>query len=154
MNAPARQPRGPRPWKTLDVSTLFRVPKVGPMVYTIEPFVGLSLGTGVTSAPALFKFPRAVFVTGLLLVPNDPSTLGQWSISIQDETSAWLITDGQGGTHEAAAGALFGLSHCRKFPLQRPVMNQDQWSITVTNNSTGTLSLAGLFLYFDEGIPR
>jgi len=143
-----------RPWKTLDTSALFRVPKVGPMVYTVEQFVGLSLGAGVSSAPVTFKFPRAVFVTSFLLVPNNPATLGQWSITIQDELSAFLVTDGQGGTQSARAGALFGLSETRRFPLQRPVMNQDQWTFTVTNNSTGTLSLAGLFLHFDEGIAR
>lgn len=127
------------------------IPQVGPALYSVSAFAGQTVGAGSSIGPIAFQWPRMLFVTGLLLVPQSGSAvdLASLSLQIQDESFADLMSDGS-MLSRAPGLALHGQGF-RPFPLQRPVMAGDEWRFTVTNATGAGIALACLALFFDEG---
>lgn len=143
-------------------------PKIGPVLYSVREFVGLSVpalagGVPGTSGVQTFRYPRSVFVTSIRLVTNDgsPASLAALSLRIQDETSQEVIFN-VAGQNTAPFGALQGIGGiggpgllvrgAGKFELQRPVADGDTWLMTVRNSSGAPIVLAALLLEFAEGL--
>ncbi len=140
------------------------VPKVGPSLFSVRDFANVSIPAGgsvVTPQPG-FRWPRALFCTGLLVIPQSgsPADAAALSVRIQTETFTDLVTDGQGASFFAPAAAMSGIGNdlgfgrpmFRPFALQRPVLDGDLWTLTVANAAGAPIITAGLFLLFDEGL--
>lgn len=132
----------------------------GPAIYSLSSFQGVAVPAGGSVGPSAFRWPRDLFVTGLLLVPRsgDPADLANLQLRIQDATYQDLIGDGQGASFSADGAALHGIAiglvawpNFRRFELQAPVAVGDEWMFTVTSKAGAPITLAGLYAYFDEG---
>jgi hypothetical protein len=142
------------------------VPKLGPSLFSVRTFANASIpsvGSVVTPTPG-FRWPRALFCTGLLLVPQSgsPADAAALSVRLQDETFADIITDGFGTTLRIDGCAMSGIADSlgfgrpmfRPFAFQRPVLDGDTWTISVFNASGAPIVVAGLHLLFDEGLRK
>jgi hypothetical protein len=129
------------------------IPKCGPALFSPREFAWAVVPGGGDLGPITFRFPRNLFVTGLMVLTGDGSVvdLAHLFIRIQDETFQDVITDGQGTTLEAGLLALRGIQG-KPFPLQRPLMSGDLWLITLSNLSPNDIRISGLFLFFDEPV--
>lgn len=136
------------------------IPQLGPVIYVPRGFANAIVPAAGQIGPLEFRFPRAVFVTGLLVMPSTGATADQGALSIQieDETFQQIIGDGQGQSFDAPALALSGLGPSGLmsfaggwtwFALQRPVADGDLWNITVFNSSLAEIAVTAL-LRFDE----
>lgn len=129
------------------------IPYCGPALFSVPGFQWAIVPTLGDLGPFTFRFPRNLFVTGLMALTGDgdSATLAKLFIRIQDETFQDVISDGQGQAFEAGLTALRGLSG-KPFPVQRPVMSGDQWIITISSldDAEGGIRLAGLYFFFDE----
>lgn len=147
-----------------------------PEIFVVPGTVGLvclkATGSGANprpTTPIAFRFPRALFVEGVLVLPRRnvawaslENQMASLALSITDETTHPIMSDGRAttkGTFRAPVAApLLGL-HGRgfhPFKLQRPVAASDAWVFSVQNaDSVDDQTLAGIFLYFsDPEAPR
>jgi hypothetical protein len=127
--------------------------------------VAAAAGSPTASASLTFRFPRSVFVRGLLILPDaDPAfftsmseQLSQLAVSIVDETTQPIVSDSRGtlqGSNRVPVAAgllmLFGRAF-RPYALQRPVEASDQWTFTIQNaHPVLSQTLGGIYLYFDK----
>lgn len=136
----------------MNLSTLTTIPKVGPMTYSVLGINGIALAPGASSPVVDFRWPRAVFVTAFLLVPQsgDPADAAGLELSIIDESMNHMFSDGQGGGFFTPALALHGFAS-KPFDLQRPVVDGDHWFIQVRNTrGEGHAITPFVTLFFDE----
>jgi hypothetical protein len=136
-------------------------PSFGPVSYTVGGITDVAIGAGLTLGPIRFRFPRAVFVSSIIMHERtgDPARLARLRLRIQDETSQDIITDGRSKNtvRGATINALTcldgpfasGLVKLRAFPIQRPVLDGDQWFISVTNDDVAD-RFCELHLQFEE----
>lgn len=132
-------------------------PRVGPVLFSVPAFDLVTIPAASEIGPTLFRFPRALFVTGVLLLPDSGlrTEAASLRVRIQDATFQDLISDGQGFTFDAPSlamggmGAEFGL---RPFAMQQPVAAGDEWFFTVSNRSAADILSGALLIYFEE--PR
>lgn len=135
-------------------------PAVGPVRFRVRG-VEAPIFTGSVLGPVEFRWPRALFVTSLLLLPKSGARpdLAQLSIEIEDETQQQIVSSGNGQNQAAAALALNGqtpigpmltdLVLARPFAIQRPVNTGDKWYITIRNAAGGIALTVTPELYFD-----
>lgn len=146
----ARPDYGPKLW---------RVPGTDGLVLAAAPAVG----SPSVSAPITWRFPKAVFVCGVLVLlrPRSsaamPGEMAQVSLRIIDESNQPIINDTRGtirGTQNAPVAAPLLALHGKGFhphALQRAVASQDQWHFVFENEDTAhTEILSGVFLYFER----
>lgn len=126
--------------------------------------VAAAAGSPTSSTQLAFRFPRAVFLTGLLALPQPnvafatlQAQCAQLSLHVVDEVNQPLVSDSRGtlqGTTLAPVAAPFLLLFGRAFhpfKLQRPLAASDRWLFTIQNaDPVNAQTLAGLFLYFSE----
>ncbi len=138
----------------MNVRSILPIPKVGPALYSVRGLENLAIGNGVTVGPIAFQFPRAVFVTGLQLVPlsGSQADAAKLALRVVDELQSDFFFDGLGQNFTFPALAMGGLSAPRVFPFQRPVAGGDRWNFYVTNNHSGALTVASLGIAFNEGL--
>ncbi len=141
------------------------LPVVGPSIYTVPDFRGATIVAGGSSAAA-FQFPRDLFVSHILVVPQSgtDADLASLTIQISDETGESLIGTGTTLEFSADCCALFGsaqahfihapaLPEMHPFPLQRPIKAHDVWTLTVGNTSGADIVVAAVLLYIAEPRP-
>lgn len=131
------------------------LPVRGPSIYRVRGVTNVSIPAATTLGPIRFRFPRAVFVTGvqLLVRSGNPADLAVLDLRISDETFQETISDGQGGVFSAPGVALASLRGWHPFRLQHPVAAGDEWIFRVENTrAAGAAVTPLLFLLFDE--PR
>ncbi len=134
------------------------LPLCGPQVFSVAG-VDAAIAAGATLGPIPFRFPRAVFVVGALLLPTSGvrADMASLRLRIQDESYAELLSDARGGVDAPAlavsgttllAGTFSDLMATRPFVLQRPVVSGDIWTVSVRN--VGAVELRGELLFFFE----
>jgi hypothetical protein len=138
------------------------VPKSGPLRFVV-PGVAVAIPGGGAVGPITFRFPRALFVTSLLLLARSGARgdAASLRLRVQDESFADVIADGFGTSFSAPALSLSGLTVLdpmfadlvvvRPFVLQRPVADGDTWRFTITN-TFGAPITPELLIGFDEGL--
>jgi hypothetical protein len=136
-------------------------PKKGPVSFTVTA-VDAAIGAGLSVGPVAFRWPRPLFVTGVILLPTSGrhEDMASLRLRIQDESSQDMISDGAGG-HKVSALELCGLRPLpsvfgglmisRPYALQRPVNTGDQWWITIDNRAAVSLRPELIFT-FDDGV--
>lgn len=118
------------------------------------------------SASLIFKFPRACFVTGLMVLPFSRADAASievitagLAITVSDENQEAIVSDGRGSQFTDAAGNLASVgADCqalvgrgfRPFPLQRPVQALDRWTFAVQNKVASSVVLGGIFLFVED----
>lgn len=127
----------------------------GPVLFSVPGFANLLIGVGGTSGAIAFRWPRALFVTGVLWFPQtaDQAHGSTLNLRIQDETFQDVISDGQGAVFAIPGDAANGQGF-RYFALQRPVLDGDTWMLTVTNTGAVERTLSGLFFTFEDGLRQ
>jgi hypothetical protein len=129
-------------------------PRVGPVLFSVRGISGVAVPNGSEVGPITFQFPRALFVTGLLLLPRSGSQadLAKLQLRIQDELQADMISDGS-VLFEFGGLAMHGRCF-RPYPLQRPVLDGDEWRFTVGNDGAAPITVATLAIIVEEGLRR
>lgn len=137
------------------------LPRVGPFSYSVTGITDVSVGAGSSVGPITFRFPRAVFVTGLVMIPRSGARadLAALRLRVQDESFAELVSDGRGVKLETGMLGLAGLTVVgpafqelelvRAFALQRPLQVHDTWHFTVSNVGSGAVT-PELHIQFEE----
>jgi hypothetical protein len=139
-------------------------PKYGPSVWKVARLSDQVVApAGGVLGPVSFYFPRSVFVDSILILPTTGlrTDMAKLSVRIEDETSADIIADGQGG-HEASLLSVFGTTLLvgpmfddlvlkRPFAVQRPVLSGDEWLFTITNDDPLLELQVEALIYFKEG---
>lgn len=124
--------------------------------------VQIAAAVGTTPAelgPFTFRFPRAVEVTGLLVLPADgtAASLAQLSIGILDEHDEQIVTDYRGVVAAQEQPfvvpclSLMGKDF-RTFALQRLVCSGDRWLFTLKNFSAAAIDVGVVALLY-KGAP-
>lgn len=147
------------------------LPQRGPMLYSVQGAQGLAVAAAVgavpgTSAVLRFRWPRALFCTGVALIARTglASDLSTLALRIQDESFQDVIADGRGavtipigvlgGPQGMGGPGVLVTPGNAWLALQRPVTDGDLWFFTITNASAGILTVAALLLRFEEGLRR
>ena len=137
------------------------IPRVGPALYTVTGISDVPIPSGTSLQRVQFRWPRDLFVTGVLLFAKAgaPAANANLELQIEDETFQQMFSDGQGQTFAVPALALNGgplpgagapPTGARAFALQRPVRKGDLWFISVANVAVDGTAVPELFFYFDE----
>lgn len=132
------------------------LPRFGPQLLKVAG-IDAAIVAGATLGPIDFRWPRDLFVVGMLLLPTSGlrADMAGLRIRVQDESYEDLISDGVSVTN-APALALCGLTPLafgafstftlsRPFVLQRPVASGDLWRVSVQNVTAGALQGECLF---------
>lgn len=141
-----------------------------PQIYTVPELAGATVPALVAGPPAVpgataaieFKWPRPQFCEGLIVLPLGDvlgvrEEMAKLSIEVLDSKMRQIISDGRGQEIglllpfglPALAAVGFGL---RPFALQRPVANNDVWTVTIKNRHTAAINLAAVGFYVRQGL--
>jgi hypothetical protein len=130
-------------------------PPFGPALMTARNLAGVAIPAAVGTTPGSFgpvtyRWPMAVFCTGILLLPlsGDPGDTSKLSLRFQDETAYDVFSTGYGTNYFMPGTSMSGNSLSHYFALQRPVIAGDEWIFTVQNRKAGVINLAGVFFTF------
>lgn len=135
-------------------------PTKGPVRYKVSE-IEQSIAAGSSLGPIKFRWPRAVFVTSLLLLPRSGLSVDMAGLrlTIEDETQQQIFASGDGSANYGAALGDTGLVtlaplmttlvKAAPFALQRPVNVGDLWLVTIANVGVNAVTPELLFS-FDE----
>ena len=142
----------------------------GPELFVVREFARAAIGAVAAGVPGqvgpyVFRFPRALFITGASVSPGGGSAaeLAGFELRIQDESTDDMLYNWR-GEHSANVLAMQGRSTLAGGPgpffddgigwlnLQRPVMTGDEWRFTLLNYSVTPRTIGGLYLAFIDGI--
>ena len=117
----------------------------GPLIVVHGDLSRYELGAGDDTGDVSLIWPRAGFVSGLLLLPLSGSDADLAALALRLRTGSRedLITDGR--SHHQVLGYELAGSGRRWFELQIPVRSGDEWIATVTNQGAGTLAATLLY---------
>lgn len=138
--------------------------RFGPSSFSVRGLTDVAIPNGTSVGPIAFRFPRALFVTGLVISTANglASEVAALEVRIQDETFQDIITTGWTEQHETGCAGLSAmqmlpngpiaaaLAVVRPYPLQRPVNVGDEWFITI-GNRYATPVTPELHFLFDDG---
>lgn len=137
-------------------------PKLGPVCFRVTD-ADSEIAAGSSLGPIRFRFPRALFVTSVLLLPRSGvrADMAALRLSIEDETQQQIFSSGDGTTNETTALSLMGLRPingpfvadlliARPFALQRPVNTGDLWLVTIQNTGAAPIT-PELIFGFEDG---
>lgn len=137
-----------------------------PQIYTVAGLAGVAvpaLAGGIPGASDAvpFQFPRPAFIEGLILLPLGNvlgvlEELAMLSVEIFDSRMRQITTDARGqeaglSLPFALPGLLISGMGVRPFALQRPLSNNDVWTVTVRNRHTAPLTVAAIGFYNRQG---
>lgn len=139
--------------------SLWRVPGTDGLVLAVAPAVG----SPSVSPVVQFRFPKACFIQGILVLPRPTAgaslatilaRMASASVRITDEHQDPIITDTRGtlqGSNAAQSAAPLLALHGRgfaPFAVQREIKAHRQWGLSFQNVDTANaIELAGVFLY-------
>lgn len=142
----------------------------GPSIYSVPGVSGVSIpAAGGVLGPITFVWPRALFVTSLLVATRGATRqeLAALSLSILDETQQEIFFNGKGGAYADRSSSCMSLVGTlvlppqfdalvllRPFKLQRPVAAGDNWLFTLTNSHPTDVIIPELTISFEEGAAK
>lgn len=137
-------------------------PRIGPIAFKVGA-LSQSIAAGSSLGPVLFRWPRPLFVTGMVLVPRsgDRADMAGLRINIVDETQQQIFLSGDNSNNYMNALGATGLVtldptfedliKVGPLALQRPVAAGDQWFITIQNGGSNAV-IPELSFCFEEGV--